>query len=841
MATANYAHHPTVEDELQISLRLAERPQVRGKFLFSGDEKLYLRGVTYGPFHPNEDGCLYHDPNTVERDFSLMVKHGINAVRTYTVPPTWLLDAAWRNGLWVMVGIPWEQHITFLDDPKVAVSIEQRVRSAVRACAAHPAILSFTIGNEIPASIVRWHGRTKIERFLKRLFHAAKQEDPLALVTYVNFPSTEYLQLDFLDFLSFNVYLEKQDRLEAYLARLQNLAGNRPLLMAEVGLDSRRNGLSRQAEVLEWQIRTVFSSGCCGTFVFSWTDEWSRGGFEIKDWDFGLTTCDRCPKPALDAITRVFQEVPFTPNGNLPRISVVICSYNGQRTLRQAISELLNSDYPDYEVIVVNDGSSDDTPQIARSFAKVRLIDIENGGLSAARNIGMRAATGEIVAYLDDDAYPDPHWLYYLAAAFRRSSHVAIGGPNIPPPGDGAIAECVANAPGGPIHVLLTDELAEHIPGCNFAVRRAALEKIGGFDPIFRAAGDDVDACWRLREIGTIGFAPAAVVWHHRRNSLRAYWKQQKGYGHAEALLEKKWPLKYNVAGHLTWKGRVYAPGGLHSVGGRSRIYHGTWASAPFQALYTDNPGVLQSFAQMPEWYLVVPALAGLAALGTLWKPLFAALPLLAIAVALPIAQAVSGAMRAQFASQPELRSRRMAYVILTAVLFALQPAARLGGRLALGLTPWRRRSDTWPIAPRIRVTKLWSEKWRSAESWMQLLESRIFERGFAWRGGDFDDWDLRIRGGLAGSARVLLGVEDHGSGRQLLRWRVEPVVSWFSTFLACCFLVLSILAACSGSFRASLVVAMIALGLSLWIYRDCSIAFGTVIDALRGVEKDSQ
>jgi GT2 family glycosyltransferase len=556
-----------------------------GKFLFSGEEKLYIRGVTYGPFHPVEDGCLYHDPATVEHDFSHIAKYGINAIRTYTVPPIWFLEAASRYGLWVMVGIPWEQHVTFLDSPRTANGIEQRVREAVRACAGHPAILCFAIGNEIPASIVRWHARRRIERFLKGLYLAAKEGDPSALVTYVNFPSTEYLQLDFLDFLSFNVYLEKQDRLEAYLARLQTLASNRPLIMAEVGLDSRRNGVAKQADVLEWQIRTVSSSGCAGVFVFAWTDEWSRGGFEIEDWDFGLTSRDRRPKPALETVARAFGETPFSAKREWPYISVVICSFNGQRTIRQTIGEVVKLAYPNFEVIVVNDGSTDETPNIAGSFPEIRLITVVNGGLSAARNVGMRAARGEIIAYIDDDAYPDPHWLHYLADAFLRTPHVAIGGPNIPPRGDGSIAECVANAPGGPIHVLLTDEVAEHIPGCNFAVRKAALEEIGGFDPTFRAAGDDVDACWRLQEIATVGFAPAAVVWHHRRNSIRAYWKQQKGYGRAEALLERKWPQKYNAAGHLAWQGRVYGPGVLRQVGRRWRVYHGTWGSAPFQSI----------------------------------------------------------------------------------------------------------------------------------------------------------------------------------------------------------------------------------------------------------------
>jgi O-antigen biosynthesis protein len=193
---------------------------VRGRYLHAGDRKLYVRGVTYGPFAPDDVTGEVYDTELVERDFAAMGEHGINAVRVYTVPPRWLLDAAQRHGLRVMVGLPWEQHVTFLDDRGRARSIERRVREGVRACAGHPAVLCYAIGNEIPASIVRWHGRSRVARHLERLYHAAKEEDPGGLVTYVNFPTTEYLHLPFLDFVCFNVYLEQRDRLEAYLARL---------------------------------------------------------------------------------------------------------------------------------------------------------------------------------------------------------------------------------------------------------------------------------------------------------------------------------------------------------------------------------------------------------------------------------------------------------------------------------------------------------------------------------------------------------------------------------------------------------------------------------------------
>ena len=282
------------------------------------------------------------------------------------------------------------------------------------------------------------------------------------------------------------------------MARLQNLAGEKPLVMAEIGLDSMRNGQDAQASTLEWQIRSTFAAGGAGIFVFSWTDEWHRGGFDIDDWGFGLTDRNRSPKLSLASVSKAFAQVPFPADLAWPSISVLVCTYNGKRTIRDCLEGLRKVDYPNFEVIIVNDGSTDGAETIAKEYG-FRVISIPNGGLSNARNVGMRASKGEIVAYIDDDAVPDPQWLTYLAATFLSTDHVGVGGPNIPPADDGPIAECVSNSPGGPVHVLLTDQEAEHIPGCNMAFRKAALEAIGGFDAQFRIAGDDVDLCWRLQ------------------------------------------------------------------------------------------------------------------------------------------------------------------------------------------------------------------------------------------------------------------------------------------------------------------------------------------------------
>jgi GT2 family glycosyltransferase len=813
---------------------------VAGKFFQIDDQKLWVRGVTYGTFRPGERGYQFGGPDVVRADFESIAAHGFNAVRTYTLPPRWLLDLAQEHGLYVMVGLPWEQHVTFLDGQLRRRDIERRVREAVRACAGHPAVLCYAVGNEIPGGIVRWYGARRVESFITRLADATRDEDPGALVTYVNFPTTEYLEPEGLDLVCYNVYLESQKRLDAYLARLQNVAGDRPLLMAEIGLDSRRHGEETQGRVLEWQVRTAFRAGCAGTFVFAWTDEWHRGGLDVEDWDFGLTRRDRTPKPALARVQAALGELPVPPPRRWPSVSVVVCSYNGAATIADCLEGLQRLEYPDYEVIVINDGSTDATPRIAQSYG-MRVISTPNHGLSAARNLGLMAARGEIVAYTDDDARPDPHWLTYLAETFLQTSHVGVGGPNIAPPGDGLIADCVANAPGGPLHVLLSDRLAEHIPGCNMAFWRESLEAIGGFDPRFRSAGDDVDVCWRLQASGgTLGFHAGAMVWHHRRNSLRAYWRQQIGYGRAEALLEQKWPEKYNSAGHVGWAGRLYGKGLAETLGARrSRIYHGVWGSAPFQRMYHRAPGTLASLPLMPEWYLFVLVLAVLGALGAVWAPLRFVWPLFAAAIGLPVLQAARAARRARFSTAPLTRGERTKLIALTAALHLVQPAARLVGRLRHGLTLWRCASAARASAGRLelplpRRLRVWSEKWLAPEEWLRTAEAglRTASRRVA-RGSEWDRWDLEVSGGILGGARLRMAVEEHGSGRQLIWFRASP--RWSTTTVGALALLaaLAIMAAVQQAWLPAAVLAAGSVALLGGALYEAGRALGAILQSL--------
>jgi O-antigen biosynthesis protein len=705
-----------------------------------------------------------------------MAAAGVNAFRTYVPPPDWLLDEALERGMHVMVGLAWEQHVAFLDEPEFAQGILARGAAQVRECEAHPALLCYVIGNEIPASIVRWHGKERVEGFLERLFWEAKAADPEGLFTYVNYPSTEYLELPFLDLAAFNVFLEDEATFESYLARLQNLCGDRPLLITEVGIDSRRNGVEAQARGLEWQVRHSFGTGAAGVFVFSWTDEWHRGGHEVDDWDFGLVDRERRPKPALEAVRAAFATAPFDPAGPWPRVSVIVCTHEGAQTLPECLGGVDRLTYPDFELIVVDDGSSDDSAAIARAHGAT-VVEIDHRGLSAARNAGIARASGEIVAFLDDDAYPDPDWLHYLAASL--GDHGGVGGPNIPPE-DGLVAECVAAAPGGPIHVLTSDREAEHVPGCNMAFRKDALERIGGFDERFQVAGDDVDVCWRLQEAGwTLGFSAGAVVMHRRRDSVRRYLKQQLGYGKAEALLEEKWPNRYNRDGSSRWSGRIYDSPASAAAGKRAMVRYGTWGSGLFQSVYEPAPGRPANALLAPEFLLVLLMLLGVSALGALWAPfLLALVPLFAGAGALAW-RALASAWQAnpRVPGYPALQTfeRRC----LTATLFLLQPFARLAGRLRNGLSPWRRRLRPGAAAPRPRTVEVWSETWRQPQSYVQSLQDSLAARGgYVRSGGPFDRWDLDLRAAPLGGVKIRTAVEEHGGGRQMLLARIWPRLS---------------------------------------------------------------
>ena len=212
-----------------------ERVVTEGKFFRVGSQKFHPRGVTYGPFKPDQVGSTFPKPEQVERDFVLMKELNANCLRVYHVPPRWFLDLAQQHGLKVLVDYYWPKHTCFLEDRETIQFAQDATRRAAEALKGHPAVFALTLANEIPPDIARWYGAKRIARFIDGLAAIVKEVDPQRLVTFVNFPTTEFLQPASLDFVSFNVYLHEPRPFANYLDRLQNIAGDKPLLLAEFG------------------------------------------------------------------------------------------------------------------------------------------------------------------------------------------------------------------------------------------------------------------------------------------------------------------------------------------------------------------------------------------------------------------------------------------------------------------------------------------------------------------------------------------------------------------------------------------------------------------------------
>ena len=416
------------------------------------------------------------------------------------------------------------------------------------------------------------------------------------------------------------------------------------------------------------------------------------------------------------------------------------------------------------------------------------------------------------------------------------SDRAGYGGPSLPPSDEGLLASCVASAPGGPVHVLLTDREAEHIPGCNMAFRKEHLEAIGGFDPRFRSAGDDVDICWRLQDAGySVGFSAGAVVYHRRRDTVRGYLRQQYGYGKAEALLERKWPSRHDQSGYPSWAGRVYGRG-LRAGVRRRRVNYGRWGTGLFQTIYQPPPDLIGFLPLLPEAYLALAVLGLLGVLAAFWPPLLFTLPLLAIVSATLVGSALTGGGAAHAAATGRSRLDRARRRAITSALFLVQPLARLAGRLRHRRAPWRLRVAALAGIPRVRHFAIWSERWSPAEVRVHGLEQGLLrEGGVVRRGSPFDRWDLEVGVGMLATAKLRTAIEEHGSGRQMLRIRAWPKL-WLAGLAAA--MLLALLAAGAWMNGAPIVAVVLAAGvggLAALAILDSSAAMGVLMKALDG------
>ena len=256
-----------------------------------------------------------------------------------------------------------------------------------------------------------------------------------------------------------------------------------------------------------------------------------------------------------------------------------MCSYNGARTLGRCLDALATQTVRDeLEVVVVDDGSTDGTAELARAYDVVLVVHEENRGISAARNSGISASRGEVVAFTDDDCAPRADWVGRLLAPYARSEVAGVGGATSVARVETWVHRYLAiYNPLAPLEVELATSasllfrLALYLrrmwsvpttgearavysfPGANMSFRREVLDRVGGFDPEMRFGGDDEHICRLVRELGprsVLWFVPEAEVLHDYVGTLRDVWRRNSAYGrgHARAFLSdpsKRWPILF--------------------------------------------------------------------------------------------------------------------------------------------------------------------------------------------------------------------------------------------------------------------------------------------------------
>ncbi|MGC1678763.1 MAG: glycosyltransferase, partial [Candidatus Binataceae bacterium] len=464
-----------------------------------------------------------------------------------------------------------------------------------------------------------------------------------------------------------------------------------------------------------------------------------------------------------------------------PRVSVVVAAYDAAAMLGECLASLEVQSYPDYETIVVDDGSTDATAQVA-GLAGTRVVRVDHRGLGAARNAGIDAASGEIVAFLDADARADRDWLYHLAECITRRGAAAAGGPNFAPAPKNTKAAAMAAAPGLPCEVRADDDRLAQLCGCNMAITRAALRAVGGFDPDFSAAGDDVDLSWRLAERGeTLAMAPGAIAIHERRTTIRAYLAQQRGYGAGEGALYRRYPIRAGAGD------AIYARGfGLNSILGGARVYYGAFGRGLFQTVYPNAS--LQPAADLALSIQWVGAAIVLIILGVFSRPLGV---LGAAGIVISMIVAALGAARAPL--PPRFRGP-FARVRLW-LLFLLGPLQRSIARERVKWTI-EEIADDDVAAPGMKGSIILAPASGDAatpvEAAAMLVAIRraLIRRGFAVAATDgFQSYDLEAI--VPPMIRAPLNAVTRERGRVALKWRMRADPRRALIVAGCVFIVL--------------------------------------------------
>lgn len=234
-------------------------------------------------------------------------------------------------------------------------------------------------------------------------------------------------------------------------------------------------------------------------------------------------------------------------------VSIIVPTYNGAEKLPACLDSLLSQKTDRrYEIIVVNDGSTDNTSDVARGYEGVRLINQENSGPGAARNRGVEEASGEIVVFIDDDCVAERDWLEKMLVVFENSPDVVgVKGAYLTGQRE-LVARFVQIEYEEKYDRLMRHRYIDFIDTYSAAFRRSVFLEAGGYDRSFPTASvEDQEFSFRLADAGhKMVFAPGAKVCHTHVNGLGDYIRKKFKIGYWKTLVLKKNPNRVSGDSH---------------------------------------------------------------------------------------------------------------------------------------------------------------------------------------------------------------------------------------------------------------------------------------------------
>lgn len=226
------------------------------------------------------------------------------------------------------------------------------------------------------------------------------------------------------------------------------------------------------------------------------------------------------------------------------KFSIIIPVTKINDYIRESIRHILNLDYQDFEVLVFPDEASEE------KFPKTQVIPTGKIGPAEKRNLSLKYAQGEILAFLDDDAYPKIGWLSGALYDFQNFRIAALGGPAITPPQDNIFQKTSGACFSSSIFSEITNrywpgkkrKMVQDWPSVNFFIRQEVFQKVGGFDSQYWP-GEDTKLCFDITRRGDkILYDPQVLVYHHRRKNLWGHLKQVGAYGLHRGFFAKRFP-----------------------------------------------------------------------------------------------------------------------------------------------------------------------------------------------------------------------------------------------------------------------------------------------------------